>query len=194
MADGSIRRGGPTAGPLLLAVIFLAVLGGGVGFSLGTLAKHQHNTAATQSDQGGRTGQDSGTGQGNGTGGGNGAGTSGGQNGKKQCPEHSVAQANAGPLTQVLYLRTAQSEVWVCKDGNGTLYYQGHRGQPGEDLVEGTNALFLTDVAREGGNGYVATNTDQSGRVTEYHVTATQLVIKFRNYQTPKPDQTEYAQ
>ena len=45
MADGSIRRGGPTAGPLLLAVIFLAVLGGGVGFSLGTLAKHQRNAA-----------------------------------------------------------------------------------------------------------------------------------------------------
>src|SRR5438105_13662743 len=109
MADGSIRRGGPTAGPLLLAVIFLAVLGGGVGFSLGTLAKHQHNTAATQNDQGGRTSQDNGTGQGNGTGGGNGAGTGGGngagtgggQNGKKQCLEHSVAQANAGPVTQV---------------------------------------------------------------------------------------------
>jgi hypothetical protein len=196
MADGSMRRGGPNLVPLLLAVIFLAVLGGGVGFSLGTLAKHQRNAAATQADHGtqtGNTGQDNGTGQGNGSGGGNGAGTGGGQNGKKQCLDHTVAQANAGALTQLLYLHTAQSEVWVCKDSNGTLYYQGHRGQPGEDLVEGSNALFLTTIQREGGNGYVATNTDQAGRITEYHITPTQLVIKFRNYQPPKATQTEDA-
>ena len=81
--------------------------------------------------------------------------------------------------------------MWICQAHDGALYYQGHVLGNGSDLVEGTNALFLTDVAREGGNGYVATNTDQSGRVTEYHVTATQLVIKFRNYQTPKPEETE---
>jgi hypothetical protein len=196
MADGSLRRGGPTLGPLLLAVIFLAVLGGGVGFSLGTLAKHQHNAAATQADQGGQTdtnGQDNGTGQGNGTGGGNGTGTGGGQNGKKSCPAHTIDQAGAGPLTQVLYLHTAQSEVWICTDANGTLYYQGHSGQPGEDLVEGQNALFLKDVQRENGNGYVATNTDQSGRITKYHVTARRLVKEFVYYQPPKPNQTEDA-
>src|SRR5436305_14039962 len=100
MADGSIRRGGPTAGPLLLAVIFLAVLDGGVGFTLGTLAKHQHNTAETQSYQGGRTGQKSGTVQGNGTARGNGARTGGGQNGKTPSPEHRDTQANPGPPTQ----------------------------------------------------------------------------------------------
>ncbi len=192
MVDGSIRRGAPTLGPLLLAVIFLAVLGGGVGFSLGTLAKHQHNAAATR-DDGGTAGQDNGSGQGNGTGGGNGAGTGGGQNGKKACPDHTVQQAGAGPLTQVLYLHTPQSEVWICADSGGTLYYQGHSGPPGEDLVEGTNALFLTDVQRENGNGYVATNTDGSGRITRYHVTAKRLVKEFVNYQQPKPNQTEDA-
>ena len=194
MADGSIRRGGPTAGPLLLAVIFLAVLGGGVGFSLGTLAKHQHNTAATQGDQGGgQTGQDNSTGQGNGTGGGNGTGTGGGQNGKKPCPQHTVDQAGAGPLTQLLHLRTDQSDVWICQAEDGALYYQGHRGPPGEDLVENKNALFLPSAQRENGNGYVATNTDQNGRITEYHVTADRLLIKYRNYSPPKPDATEYS-
>jgi hypothetical protein len=190
MAQDPSRRGGAIVGPLLLAVIFLAVLGGGVGFSLGTLAKHQRNAAATQTDT---TTRDDGSGQHNGTGGGNGPGTGGGQNGKKQCPAHTVAQAGAGALTQLLYLHTAKSEVWVCADANGTLYYQGHRGQPGEDLQEGVNALFLRAVQHEGGDGYVATNTDQNGAVTEYHITPGQLVIKFYNYQPPRPDQTENA-
>jgi hypothetical protein len=178
-------------------VIFLAVLGGGVGFSLGTLAKHQHNAAAnqaaTQPDPTTSTRGDNGTGAGNGTGGGNGTGNGGGQNSKQRCPAHTEGQANVGQLTQLLYLHTAQSEVWICADSTGTLFYQGHAGQPGEDLVEGVNALFLTDVKRENGNGYVATNTDGQGQTTKYHVTATQLVKEFSNYQAPKPSQTEYA-
>jgi hypothetical protein len=187
---GATRRGGSIAGPLILAVIFLAVLGGGVGFSLGTLAKHQRNAAATQDQQ---AGQDNGTGQHNGTGGGTGAGSGGGQNGKKPCPQHTVDQAGAGQLTQLLHLRTNQSDVWICQAQDGALYYQGHRGPPGENLVEAKNALFLPNAQRENGDGYVATNTDQSGRITEYHVTVDRLVIKYRNYQTPKPDETEYA-
>ena len=190
---GTTRRGGSIAGPLILAVIFLAVLGGGVGFSLGTLAKHQRAAAATQDDRTGTAGQDNSSGQGNGTGGGNGSGTGGGQNGKKQCLDHTVEQAGAGPLTQLLHLRTDQSDVWICQAQNGALYYQGHRGPPGEDLVEGRNALFLPGAQREAGVGYVATNTDQNGRVTEYHVTADRLVIRYRNYQPPKADETEYA-
>src|SRR5262249_44690146 len=139
MADDSRRRGPSAVGPLLLAVIFLAVLGGGVGFSLGTLSKHQRNAATTQSDGSGTTnpGDDS--------------SPAASQAAGKRCPPHTEQQANAGPLTQVLYLRTAKSEVWICKDANGTLYYQGHKGPTGEDLQEGVNALFLTDVQREQG-------------------------------------------
>jgi hypothetical protein len=193
MAEDSRRRGASPLGLLLLAVIFLAVLGGGVGFSLGTLSKHQRNAAATQNDGTADTRRDNGTGNGNGSGGGNGSGTGGGQNDKKRCPQHTEAQAGAGQLAEVLYLHTAQSEVWICKDGDGTLYYQGHTGAPGEDLQEKVNALFLTDVQKEGDNGYVATNTDPSGAVTKYHVKPKRLVKEYLNYQAPKPSVTENA-
>ena len=63
---------------------------------------------------------------------------------------------------------------------DGTLFYQGHRGQPGEPMVEGSTALFLTAVEPEGAHGYVATNTDpDNGHVTKYHVTPDQLVLEY---------------
>jgi len=191
MAGGSTRRGASILGPFLLAVIFLAALGGGVGFSLGKLSNHQHRAAADHDGAGGR--RDNSTGGGNGTGDGGGAGTGGGQNSRPRCRAHTEDQAGAGRLTQLLYLRTAQSEVWICQDGNGTLYYQGHSGAPGEDLQEGVNALFLRDVQREGGNGYVATNVDPAGPITKYHVTPQRLVKEFIDYQPPRPKQTEEA-
>src|SRR5256885_240439 len=131
MAEDSHRRGASPLGPLLLAVIFLAVLGGGVGFSLGTLSKHQRNAATTQNDGTGTDRRDNGTGNGQGSGGGNGSGTGGGNGGNHRCLPHTEELAGTGQLTQLLYLHTAQSEVWICKSDNGTLYYQGHSGSPG---------------------------------------------------------------
>src|SRR5579859_3554286 len=54
MADGSPRR--PIAGPLVLAVIFLAVIGAGAGFSLGTLYRHTQPTGQSSTDSGGTDG------------------------------------------------------------------------------------------------------------------------------------------
>jgi hypothetical protein len=164
-------------------VIFLAVLGGGVGFSLGTLSKHQRNAATTQTDGSGTTSPDTQT------------TTPVSQGSAKRCPPHTEQLAGAGQLTQLLYLHTAQSEVWICKDSNGTLYYQGHKGGPGGAMVEGQTALFLTDVQREQNtdNGFVATNTDPAGPITKYHVRPHRLVREYINYQTPKPSETEEA-
>jgi hypothetical protein len=191
MAEDSRRRGASPLGPLLLAVIFLAVLGGGVGFSLGTLSKHQRNAAATQDDGTASNRRDDGTGNGQGSGSGNGSGTGGGNGGRHRCTPHTEELAGAGELTQVIYLHTAKSEVWICKSSSGTLFYQGHTGNPGEQLQENVNALFLTDVQQEGDNGYVATNTDPAGPITKYHVKPKRLVKEYVNYQTPKPSVTE---
>jgi hypothetical protein len=186
MSEGSLRGPGLRVGPLLLAVVFLAVLGGGVGYSVGTLTKGNQSAGPGAGGGAGPTVTE--TGQ---------AATPGGTASSAaptRCKKHTEDRVGAGPLTQVLYLHTDKSEVWICKDANGTLYYQGHAGQPGEDLQEGVNALVLTDVKREGTDGYVATNRDaNNGRVTEYHVTPTQLVKKFYNYASPQPDQTENA-
>src|SRR2546430_16845336 len=108
MAEDSPRRGGSIIGPFLLAVIFLAVLGGGVGFSLGTLSKHQRDAALTQPDQTTPTRRDNGSGGGNGTGGGNGAGSGGGQNKKERWPPHTAGLAKARQLNPLLYLSPAQ--------------------------------------------------------------------------------------
>jgi hypothetical protein len=108
--------------------------------------------------------------------------------GTRRCPSHTEDVAKMSPLYEVLYIQTAKSEAWICQDGSGTLYYQGHRGKPGEALVEGTNALFLTGVVQEG-DAYVATNNDNNG-TTQYVVTAKQLVRKVNGV----PGQPEAVQ
>jgi hypothetical protein len=77
----------------------------------------------------------------------------------------------------VLYVRTAKSEAWICKDGAGALFYRGHNGQPGADLVEGVNAIFLTDVAATQ-YGYRARNISHNG-TTEYRVSSSELSIRY---------------
>jgi hypothetical protein len=106
-----------------------------------------------------------------------------------RCPRHTEQLAGISPLREVLYLRTAQAEVWICEDAGGTRYYQGHRGAPGEDLVEGSNALFLDavqwDPARP--DRYIAINIDQNG-TTLYIVSPTQLVQVVQGAQrSPEP-------
>jgi hypothetical protein len=194
MADGSLRAGRSSAGPLLLAVIFLAILGAGAGFSLGTLARDAHVSSPPTSNQPvQQVGTDPSTPAGNDSPSTQtGTPSDGNPADSRHCPRHTVELAGAGPLSLVLYLRTAQSEVWVCRSGDGTLFYQGHAGQPGQPLYEGSTALFLKTIEREESTGgYVATNTDPSGRVTKYHVTRQRLVKEFIGYSTPKPSQTE---
>jgi hypothetical protein len=48
-----------------------------------------------------------------------------------RCPKHSETVSGISPLVELLYIRTDQSEAWICQDGKGALYYQGHLGQPG---------------------------------------------------------------
>jgi hypothetical protein len=184
MAERSARRGRSGAGPLVVAVIFLAVLGAGAGFSLGTLSRDGHvsatgpGTDTTTTPPPGGQGQTPSTPASSaptGDGGRSGTGTGGGT----RCLQHTEQQAGVSPLYQVLYLHTDKSEVWICKSTDGTLYYQGHKGQPGEPLNEGSTALFLKTIQREGSDGYVATNVDpNNGNVTKYHVTAQRLTIE----------------
>jgi hypothetical protein len=206
MSEGSVRRGSrPIAGPLLLAVIFLAVLGAGAGFSLGTLAKGAHTEPTTSNSPLVRpSAADTSAADTSNAAGGNGGGpadtTTGGTGNTNQhqdstsCPQHTVDLAKDGALTLVLYLHTNESEVWVCMASDGTLFYQGHAGPPGQQLVERRNALYLVTIEREGDAGYVATNTDpDNGHQTKYHVTKDKLVKEYLGFASPKPDETEWA-
>ncbi len=105
------------------------------------------------------------------------------------CPQHTVDLAGTGPLHRLLYIRTSYSEVWICQDGQGVLYYQGHLWAKGADLVEGTSALFLTNCVNDPDvpGGYIATNNDSNG-TAEYHVSRKQLLKVIKGVQqAPEP-------
>jgi hypothetical protein len=179
------------AGPVAVAAVFLAIIGGSVGFVLGDRADRAEQVANQSQDTGEQPADqnqdpaadpappppepqqpDNGTEQ----------PTDG-----EHCPDHTVRLAHragsSGDLDLKLYLHTNRSEVWICVDGSGTLFYQGHRGSPGQRLVEGKNALFLTTVETEG-DGYKATNAD-----TTYHVTSEKLVIERHGNREEEPAQ-----
>lgn len=185
------RRTGVAFLQVLLAMLFLAIIGGTVGYLLGAQYNHKIANAA---DGGGGSG---GGGQGGG-GGGSGGGTGGATasptlGGGTRCPQHTRTLAGTD-LIQLLYLETTQgSQVWICQSADGTLYYQGHRDNGNSDFIEGQNALFLTDVHKEG-DEYVARNYNPNdGSTTEYHVTKQRLVIVYVNYASPKSPSTEPA-
>jgi hypothetical protein len=102
----------------------------------------------------------------------------------KSCPDiTSTALKDAGlpsELTLLLYVQLRRSgatpaEAWVCKNGDGTLFYQGHmRDRPFLLATSSSSILLGTgikgDVTTEG-SGFVAVNVEPDKR-TEYHVSA----------------------
>jgi hypothetical protein len=168
---GPSRRGGGVVA-LLLAILFLAVLGGSVGYLVGRQVKaHQGDSSLQQqippdgSTAGGATPTP----------------TAGGGT---HCPQVSERDAKK-QLIQVRYLKTYRSEVWICRDPDGGLWYQGHRLDG--PLDSNTHGLLLSGVKKDEGGRYEATNTDDHG-TTRYFVYADKLVIE-QNGQTGDPEQ-----
>jgi hypothetical protein len=170
---------------VLLAMVFLAMIGGSAGYLLGR--QRQHRLASESASA-------PGTPDARGESPTPAAASSSPSASTKRCPAHTEDLAGESPLTQVLYLRTtAGSSVWICRAPDGTLFYQGFTGTPGGTMTEGKDALFSNKVESEGAQGYVATYTDSKQQTTEYHVTPDQLVVKFKNYASAQPDRTEKA-
>lgn len=174
------------ARPLLLALVFLAVIGGSVGAVLGLRA----DRGAGGADAGGPPGSGGATGtapQSQPTGDGTGPATqppTTPATPSRACPEvtgqAARAEGSPGGLSYVLYIRTDESQVWVCRDTAGRLWYQGHRhlGSPTPELPAATsdNTLFLVDVVAVPDGGYLATNTGRTA-TTYYRVSPAWLVI-----------------
>ena len=76
-------------------------------------------------------------------------------------PETSATAARLGypaELRQVLRIETENgTTVWICQDPGGELYYQGKTGGLDTPLVEGENGLFLPDVVARGDDRYAVT-------------------------------------
>lgn len=195
MPEDIQTRTGSAVPQFLLAVIFLAILGGAGGVLAGTAARHHDQALAGTGTQGSRGGGGPTVGDPLGGGPGTGQLGTGSTTSSDSCPRPTVEMARAGVLSLVFYLRTTGSEVWICKDAQNRLYYQGHRGAPNDTpLIEGSNALFLTDVRTEG-TGWVAANHQAAdGSTVEYHVSAQSLIIRHLPASgSPVPDQSEMA-
>jgi hypothetical protein len=166
MTEPPPRSSGIVFLQVLVAALFLAVIGGSVGLALGLRARDQGNTAADP----GRTRP------------GVGSPTTGPTTGlttspitgptadpSANCPDEVGQRAGQGVLAQVLHIQTEDSEVWICRAGDGALYYLGRRFSDGAQQ-------FLSDV-RQRGDEYIATNATGQG-TTVYRVSRERLVIE----------------
>jgi hypothetical protein len=174
-------RSRSATGAVIIAVIFLAVLGTGVGIVLGAQQKNNadgnnvaNNTTTSASPS--PTVTVTQTTSPNNTGGGNTGGTQTRPptntktyrpTAKDDCPQQTDEAAGTS-LSVKLYIRTSSSEVWIC-EGGGRLVYQGHlNGRPFPSATS-DYSLYISSVYYEAGV-YAATNGN-----TTYYVSPERL-------------------
>ncbi len=134
--------------PVVIATVFLSIIGMSVGLVLGSRQKAEDRRADLQAQQ---------------------------QQQQQTAPAEAPTPRPAGPacrsetqdaaqlvgvagqLVQVLRLRTRTSVAYICADEAGSLYYHANNG--GETWIEGETALFLPNVVRDA-DGYRATAGD----------------------------------
>ena len=130
---------------MVIATVFLCIIGMSAGFALGT--RHKNNLETLSQDVPDVNPPSFAPAPG------------------IECPPEMHDTAGrlgfTGPLTQVLRVRAdaTGTTVWICQDPDGNLYYQGNRGGESAEWVEGQTALFLDGVVREG-DTYVAVAHD----------------------------------
>ena len=152
--------------PVVIATVFLTIIGMSAGLVLGARAEQSAREPAPSTQQ--PVSQEPVTRQpesGDGP----------------PCPPQSQVQGRlvgaGGVLRVVLQVRTASSTVWICADPDRRLYYHGNRGGENAEWNEGETALFLPGVVASG-DGYRATATDAQGRATVFEVTRQRLAIR----------------
>jgi hypothetical protein len=180
MSDIDVEpRNRSAMGAVIIAVIFLAVLGTGVGIVLGSQAKKDNDgdnvanntttsaspsptvTATETPDPGNTDATRTRT-------------PTGGNKtyrptAKNDCPQQTD-EAVGADLSVVLYIKTNRSEVWIC-EGGGRTVYQGHVLGGGFPAATSSSTLFIGSVHYEAGI-YAATNGD-----TTYYVSPERLRI-----------------
>jgi hypothetical protein len=147
--------------PVVIATVFLTIMGMTVGFMLSERHRRGTGANAAQPDPSGYTTEPTPVPTG------------------PLCPEQTQQQArqknNAdGDLHQVMRVETEKrTVVWICVDNAGRLYYQANRGGENAPWQEGVTALYLPDVSAVGDHKYVATAFDQ----TQFWVSREELRI-----------------
>ena len=158
--------------PVVIATVFLSIIGMSVGLVLGSREKAEARRVDQQAIQRQQQQQQPRGGQAGPT------ATPAPRPSGPPCRAETQAQAQllggAGQLVQVLRLRTATSLVYICADEEGSLYYHANNG--GETWTEGETALFLPNVVRDEGEFRVV-----AGDGTRFSVTKKRLYIVHKN-------------
>jgi hypothetical protein len=157
--------------PVVIATVFLTIIGMTGGFVLGE--RHRNQVAASR-DLPDPTPESSSFYE------------------PKSCPpeaiEFAAKEQLPTDLKQVLKVITVNgTTVWICQDGRGSLYYQSKTGGVDVPLVQTKNGLFLTQVEREGENEYRATAANGNS----FLVNTRRLEVHFASGKTPQINNVE---
>ncbi len=151
--------------PVVIATVFLSIIGMSVGLVLGSRQKAEDRRADQQVQQQQQQPAVS---------------TSeptprpSGPPCRQETQDAAQLAGVSGRLVQKLRLRTATSIVYICADEAGSLYYHANNG--GETWIEGETALFLPNVVRDG-DGYRVT----AGDGTTFEVNPERLFIVHKD-------------
>jgi hypothetical protein len=168
--------------PVVIATVFLTIIGMTVGFMLGERHRARSRAAGTgQIDTPTPSPEPVGTPQ----------AASG-----PLCPAETRNTAASlqlpSELHQVLKIVTANgTTVWICEDPAGALYYQGKTGGVDAPLVEKKNGLFLSEVRRfTDRDAYEATAANGN----RFVVSREQLEVHFTDGRANQVDRVESAE
>lgn len=159
--------------PVVIATVFLTIIGMSGGFVLGE--RHRNQVAGLGTGSTPEVDQPSSADE------------------PKSCPREAIEFAAKEKLptdlTQVFKIVTVNgTTVWICQDGSGSLYYQSKTGGVNDNpLVQGQNGLFLTSVVRNGDHEYEATAANGN----TFLVNTRHLEVHFASGKTPQINNVE---
>jgi hypothetical protein len=160
--------------PVVIATVFLTIIGMTGGFVLG---ERHRNEVAAPDDGTGSTPEPA---------------ESSWVDPGKDCPAEAIDFAAREKLPtdlkQIFKVVTVNgTTVWICQDGAGSLYYQSKTGGVDAPLVQGKNGLFLDQVVRDGDNAYEATASNGN----TFLINTRRLEVRFADGRTPQINTVE---
>jgi len=172
---------------VVIATVFLTIIGMTAGFMLGEWHRDQARAGVTTGPTNTDTNTDTNTGTSSPTP--SLLPTDGG------CPDEAdqmaVSLGFPGDLRQVLKIITDKgTTVWICQDPQGALYYQSKTGGADAPLRQGKNALFLSSVVRLDTDEYEA----RAAEGNRFVVSRKTLEVHFANGAPTQVDKVESAE
>jgi len=148
--------------PVVIATVFLTIIGMSAGIALASWHKGQQQTSQAQ---GAGTTTDVST-------------TPSAEPCRPETQAIAPSQGAHGTLWIKLLLRTtSRTAVWICEDEAGQLFYHANRGGEDAEWIEGKTALFMAGVQPDDAGGYEVTASDG----TTFSINSSRLYIVHAN-------------